>query len=115
MTEQTDEHADAPKPWWMSRAVVGSVVTVAVGVAGIAGWSVDAAATTELVVSLLTMVSGAVAWWGSVQRKTPIDKQQVLPGVRLPGPGVVREPTVPPDTQGGPKSDGGYPSKPFFE
>lgn len=117
MTEQPGL-PDAPKPWWLSRAVVGSVVTVAVGLAGIAGWSVDAAATTELVLSLLTMLSGALAWWGTVQRKAPIDQKQVLPGVRLPSAGVVHdehEPALPSDPGPGRKTDGGYPSGPFFE
>lgn len=79
----SDEQAQSPKPWWASRAIWGAVVTVGVGIAGVFGWSVDAAQTTELVFGLVTLVSGAVAWWGTVQRSRPIDKQQVLPGLRL--------------------------------
>lgn len=74
---------DGPKPWWKSRAIIGSIVSVAAGAAGVAGWSVDAAATTDLVLSLITVISGALAWWGTVKRDAPIDKRQVLPGVRL--------------------------------
>ena len=74
----------APKTWWQSRAIIGSIVSVAAGAAGVAGWSVDAAATTDLVLSLITVISGALAWWGTVKREAPIDANQVLPGVRLP-------------------------------
>lgn len=116
MTDTPDAWTTTPKAWWTSRGTVGAVVTVAVGLAGLAGWSIDAAQTTELVLSLIALVSGVVGWWGNVQRKGPIDKHQVLPGLRLnrpvlPDAGGLRPTGVPPES-GGPDSG---PKNPFLD
>lgn len=67
---QTPSVTPAPdKPWWVSRAVIGSGVTIIASLAGVAGWAVDAGALTDLVVSLLTLGFGALAFIGTVKRK----------------------------------------------
>lgn len=74
---------DDPKPWWESRAILGALVTVLASAAGVAGYTVDIGATTEIVLSFLTLVGGALSWWGRVQAERPISRTQVMPGVTL--------------------------------
>lgn len=70
-------------PWWTSKAVVGGVITVAAGLAGVFGWSIDAGATTDAVTALITAVAGIVALVGTIRRKAPIDPTLVVPGYRF--------------------------------
>lgn len=71
-------------PWYLSRAVVGAVATIGVSIAGALGVILEAEATTELAMSIITVVTGGLAWYGSIKRVHPIDPTLVLPGVRLP-------------------------------
>lgn len=73
----------AAKPWWASRAVLGSVAVIITGLAGVAGWSLDATQTTDLIYAIVTVVFGAISWWGSVKRKGEIDPTLVLPNMRF--------------------------------
>jgi hypothetical protein len=87
--------APAPaKPWWQSRAVIGSLVAIGASAAGLAGWEIDGAALTEIVLQVLALAGAVLAWWGTVRRKGPIDPGAVLPGVRLPN--RLPEHTMPP-------------------
>lgn len=70
-------------PWWQSKAIWGALVTVAASFAGLAGYAVDIGVTTELVVSLVTLVGGALGWWGRVKAVQPISRTQVAPGITL--------------------------------
>lgn len=60
------------KKWWASRGVIGSLATVAIGVAGSLGVvTQDQAAgladqTTELLLSLGALVTGAISLWGRI-------------------------------------------------
>jgi hypothetical protein len=74
---------DEPKPWWTSRGVIGSVVTVASSLAALAGWSIDQGSTTELALGLVSLAGGAMAWWGRARAVRPISKRAVLPGLTL--------------------------------
>lgn len=75
----------AAKPWWQSKALLGALGTIVVGLAGLAGWEVDSGQVTELLVGLGALVSGIVAFVGTVRRKAPVDPDLVLPGVRRVG------------------------------
>lgn len=72
----------APDPstkWWMSRAFIGSGVVIIVGIAGIFGWEMDAEKFTDLVLSIVTVISGTIALIGTVKRKGDIDTVNVIP------------------------------------
>jgi hypothetical protein len=84
MNEPTDVNEIlTPKPWWESRAVVGSLVAGLASLLALLGWTVDVASTTELLLGLTGLVGSALSWWGSVQRSRPISKAKVLPGLTL--------------------------------
>lgn len=80
----TDD-AEGLKPWWQSRGVVGSLVTVAASLAGLIGWSIDVQQTTELLMLAITLAGGVASWWGRVKAERPISRTQVAPGVTLRG------------------------------
>lgn len=72
------------KPWWTSRAVIGSVVVVALSVIGVFSDTrqFDAESLTDVVYQIVIAVSGLLAFIGTVRRQAPIDPTLVLPGVR---------------------------------
>jgi hypothetical protein len=76
---------EAPKPWWQSRGIIGSLVTVAASLAALAGYALDVEGTTELALGLATLIGGALAWWGRVKAVRPISTRKVLPGVTMGG------------------------------
>ncbi|NCC41400.1 MAG: hypothetical protein EOM21_18635 [Gammaproteobacteria bacterium] len=88
--------APAPvRPWWLSRGVWGSILTlVAVG-AGFVGMGFDADAATdalmpivEAVPLVIAAIGAAISWWGRKNAKAPIDPTLVAriggQDVRLP-------------------------------
>lgn len=94
----------APKPWWTSRAVLGALATIAAGIAGFAGVSLDAGQLTDTLAALVSAVGGGLALWGSIRRTAPIDQGLVAPGVRVESGRLCRD-SVPPDDAG---DHGGY-------
>jgi hypothetical protein len=80
------------KPWWTSRGLLGGLATIIVGVAGLAGYALDVAQITEIVVSASALVAGILSTVGSIKRKGAIDPTLVM---RLPGRGDVRLPVLP--------------------
>jgi hypothetical protein len=74
----------AAKPWYLSRRIIGAVVAMVAAGAGLAGYSVDAAETTELALQVVTLLGAIVAWWGGIKGKAPIDTGLIAPGIRLP-------------------------------
>jgi hypothetical protein len=71
------------KAWWQSRTIIGSLITVAASVAGIAGYTLDVPLATELALSVVTLVGGVLSWYGRLKAEKIIDKRQVVPGVRI--------------------------------
>jgi hypothetical protein len=80
------------KPWWTSRGLLGGLATIIVGVAGLAGYALDVAQITEIVVSASALVAGILSTVGSLRRKGAIDPTLVA---RLPGGRDVRLPVLP--------------------
>jgi hypothetical protein len=79
------------RPWWASKGIWGSFISLVAVVAGILGYTFDPKEATDAILPLveliplaLTAIGGALAWWGRVTAKAPIDPTLVLPGVRLP-------------------------------
>jgi hypothetical protein len=79
------------KPWWTSRGLLGGLATIIVGVAGLAGYALDVAQITEIVVSASALVAGILSTVGSLRRKGAIDPTLVM---RLPGRDI-RLPVLP--------------------
>jgi hypothetical protein len=80
------------KPWWTSRGLLGGLATIIVGVAGLAGYALDVAQITEIVVSASALLAGILSTVGSIKRKGAIDPTLVA---RLPGGRDVRLPVLP--------------------
>jgi hypothetical protein len=58
------------KVWWQSKTVWGSIVALLAGVATLAGVKLDATLQdqlAELVVGIVNIVGGAIAWYGRVK------------------------------------------------
>lgn len=78
------------KPWYLSRAVIGILVSGAALVANLWGWEVD----VEQAITLAVGIGGfVVSLIGTIRRSSPIDATLIAPGVRLP----TRATPVPPD------------------
>jgi hypothetical protein len=80
------------KPWWTSRALLGGMATIIVGIAGLAGYALDVAQITDVVVSASALVAGILSTVGSLKRKGAIDPTLVM---RLPRGRDVRLPVLP--------------------
>ena len=74
----------AAKPWYLSRAVIGILVSLIAVIAERLGWTVNANELTTLVVQLAEVAGLALAFVGTVRRRAPIDGTLVVAGVRLP-------------------------------
>ena len=71
------------KPWWQSKAQVGTIVTLVVAVAALAGHSLDAVSLTEAAFSLITLFSGLLGFYGNIKRDAPIDSDLLAPNARF--------------------------------
>lgn len=74
----------AAKPWYLSRAVIGILVSLVAVITERMGWIVDANTLTTLVVQLAEVAGLALAFVGTVRRRSPIDSTLIAPSVRLP-------------------------------
>jgi hypothetical protein len=77
------DHLGKPKPWWQSRTIIGSLITVVASVLALAGYTLDVAAASELVFGLAGLIGGALAWYGRVKATRPISRTKVAPGLEL--------------------------------
>lgn len=63
------------EPWYQSRVTWGAIIAVGGGLAGIAGYAVDAQDQAQIVngiVGITTAVGGLLAWYGRWRAKKPI-------------------------------------------
>jgi peptidoglycan hydrolase-like protein with peptidoglycan-binding domain len=65
--------------WWMSKALIASVATVLVSLIGLFGYEVDAQFATQMILSVITLVTGMMSVIGTVKRKGAIDTTYVNP------------------------------------
>lgn len=66
------------KPWYLSRTIWASVVTMLIGLAGLSGMPVDGidnAALTDTLLQAITAFSGLVAILGRLAAKERIGKR----------------------------------------
>ena len=87
------------KPWYLSRAVIGVLVSLIAVITERMGWIVDANTLTTLVVQIAEVAGLALAFVGTVRRRAPIDPTLAAPGLRYP----TRAPDLP---------AGGHPHQP---
>ncbi|MEJ6781384.1 hypothetical protein [Aminobacter sp. Piv2-1] len=67
------------KPWYLSRTIWASVVTLLVGIAGVAGVPVagiDNAALTDTLLQAITAISGLVALMGRLSARERIGRNR---------------------------------------
>lgn len=83
----------AAKPWYLSRSVVGILVSMAALAANFWGWEIDVEEATTLAFGAGGLL---VALVGTLRRRAPIDGSAIAPGVRYQRPT-----TVPPDRRRG--------------
>lgn len=65
----------ASKPWYLSRTIWASIITVITGGAGLFGVPtgvIDTSALTETILQLVTAISGLVAIFGRVSATSKI-------------------------------------------
>jgi len=75
-------YLDTAIPWWQSRGIIGSLVTIVASLIGLAGWQMDVGQATELALGLASLIGGGLSWWGRVRaHPLPISRNQVLPGI----------------------------------
>lgn len=66
------------KPWYESKAVIGGIVAVASGIAGVAGIAIspeNQEAIVAAVTAIGSAVGGALAVYGRVKASQPIGKK----------------------------------------
>ena len=74
------------KPWWQSKTVIASAVTVLASALSLFGVYIPEALQSELTLLILngvTLATGALAWWGRVSADSKItfgatSKEQAL-------------------------------------
>lgn len=69
----------AAKPWYLSRAVVGILVSMGALIANFWGWEVDVEEAVTLVAGAGGLIAALV---GTLRRRAPIDGSILAPGVR---------------------------------
>lgn len=70
----------AAKPWFLSRAVIGILVSMAALAANVWGWEIDVEEATTLAVGAGGLLMALV---GTLRRRAPIDGSVLAPGVRF--------------------------------
>jgi peptidoglycan hydrolase-like protein with peptidoglycan-binding domain len=74
----------APKPWYLSRSIIGLLATIAAGLLGRSGYLVDAGELTNVLLQIVEAGGLVLAFVGTVRRRVPIDNGAAAPGLRLP-------------------------------
>lgn len=92
----------APKPWYLSRTIIGILVSVIAVIAERMGWMVDSNDLTVLVMQLLEVGGLALAFIGTVRRRAPIDGGLIVRGVRYANTTYPVPPDRPTDRPTGP-------------
>lgn len=67
------------KKWWMSKALIGGAATILVSIIGIFGYELDAEFTSQMITSLITLITGVLAVIGTIKNKGAIDTTYVNP------------------------------------
>lgn len=60
------------KAWYTSRTVWGGIGAMLAGIGPLFGLHVDSDGFVELAISIVSLISGAVAIWGRLKANSPI-------------------------------------------
>ncbi len=74
-TNQTEIDMKESKPWYLSKTIWASLITIATATGGLAGFPVagiDNSALTETLIQAITAISGLVAIFGRVSARDRI-------------------------------------------
>jgi len=74
----------APKPGYLSRSIIGLLATILAGLLGRSGYLVDAGELTNVLLQAVEVGGLALAFIGTVRRRSAIDSTLVAPGLRIP-------------------------------
>jgi hypothetical protein len=72
-----------PKPWWLSRGIVGPVIAATAMGAQAVGVDADVSTLLNGALDFLMVAGIALGWWGRVEAKAPIDMSKIFPGISL--------------------------------
>lgn len=61
-----------PKPWFLSKTVIGGIVAIAAGLARAAGMEVDDASLGGVLEGAAAIVGGALSIYGRIKAERPI-------------------------------------------
>jgi peptidoglycan hydrolase-like protein with peptidoglycan-binding domain len=73
----------AETKWWQSRAFIGGAATIIVSLLGLVGYQLDVTQFTQVLVALVTFITGGLSLIGTLKRKAPIDTTNINPFKRL--------------------------------
>ena len=90
------------KPWYLSRAVIGVLVSLIAVITERMGWIVDANTLTTLAVQVAEVTGLALAFVGTVRRRAHIDGGLIVRGVRYANTAYPVSPDSPADKPAGP-------------
>jgi hypothetical protein len=71
----------APVYWWTSTRAIGYISTILAGVAGIAGYAIEAEDLSSLLIAIGTVASGVLSIYGTIKSKGPVDTQRISPNL----------------------------------
>ncbi len=74
-SKQEFPEMDDAKPWYQSKTIIGGLVTVLAGVGSVLGLQVDSATTTDILLSVGSLVGGTFAIYGRIQAEQPIRRR----------------------------------------
>lgn len=74
----------APKPWYLSRSILGILATFIAGYLSKSGYLVDAGELTNVILQVVEAGGLVLALVGTVRNRATIDSSLVAPGLRLP-------------------------------
>lgn len=72
----------APKPWYLSRSIIGLLATIIAGLLGKSGYLVDSGELTNVLLQVVEAGGLVLAFVGTVRRDRPIDRGAVAFGLR---------------------------------
>lgn len=68
-----------PKPWYISKGIIGALVAAICALAGIAGWHLDANQWTQILLDAAVLVGAGIALWGRIAANRPIRVRRAIP------------------------------------
>ncbi len=68
--------------WWMSKPIIAAAATILVSIVSIFGYQLDLEMTSQMLFSLITLVTGIASIYGTVKNGSQIDKVHINPLIK---------------------------------